>query len=122
MVLPGQPKPEGFATGGYTGEWGPEGKLALLHEKELILNQTQTKDFLSSLELMSHIIDVIDKNTRLAAAGLAINGASAAAITERVIQQNVSIEANFPGVTSAVEIEEALNNIINDAVQFASER
>jgi hypothetical protein len=28
-----------FATGGYTGEWGPEGKLAMLHEKELILNK-----------------------------------------------------------------------------------
>ena len=122
MILPGQLKPEGFATGGYTGEWGPEGKLGLLHEKELILNQAQTKDFLSSLELMSRIIDVIDKNTMLAAAGLAIGGASAAAITEKVIQQNVSIEANFPGVTSAIEIEEALNNIINDAVQFASER
>ena len=27
-----------FATGGYTGGWGPEGKLAILHEKELILN------------------------------------------------------------------------------------
>ena len=28
----------GFKTGGYTGTWGPEGKLAILHEKELILN------------------------------------------------------------------------------------
>jgi chromosome segregation ATPase len=25
-------------TGGYTGEWGPEGKLAVLHEKEIVLN------------------------------------------------------------------------------------
>mgnify|MGYP003290330519 CR=1 FL=1 len=27
-----------MATGGYTGTWGPEGKLAVLHEKELVLN------------------------------------------------------------------------------------
>ena len=28
-----------LATGGYTGEWGPEGKFAMLHEKELVLNK-----------------------------------------------------------------------------------
>jgi hypothetical protein len=33
-----QPPPTGMATGGYTGEWGPEGKLAILHEKEIVLN------------------------------------------------------------------------------------
>jgi uncharacterized membrane protein YadS len=65
---------------------------------------------------MSHIVDVIDRNAMLAAAGRQIGGASAAAVAERVVQQMVSIEANFPAVTSAVEIEEALNSIINDAV------
>jgi hypothetical protein len=28
----------GFASGGYTGAWGPDGRLAMLHEKELVLN------------------------------------------------------------------------------------
>ena len=111
-----------YDTGGYTGEWGPEGKWAMLHEKELILNKDQTSDFLNSLEIMSHIVDAIDRNSKLAVAGLAIDKASAAAITERVIQQTVSIEANFPGVTSAIEIEDALNNIINDAAQYAATR
>ena len=27
-----------MASGGYTGAWGPEGRLAVLHEKELNLN------------------------------------------------------------------------------------
>jgi hypothetical protein len=27
-----------FNTGGYTGAWGPEGRLAVLHQKELVLN------------------------------------------------------------------------------------
>jgi hypothetical protein len=27
-----------YDTGGYTGSWGPEGKMAILHEKELVLN------------------------------------------------------------------------------------
>ena len=26
-----------YASGGYTGEWGSDGKLAILHEKELVL-------------------------------------------------------------------------------------
>jgi len=39
----------GFASGGYTGSWGNEGKLALLHEKELVLNADDTKNFLQGV-------------------------------------------------------------------------
>lgn len=31
-----------FRTGGYTGSWGESGKLAVLHEKELVLNKEDT--------------------------------------------------------------------------------
>ncbi len=44
-----------FDTGGYTGEWGKEGKLALLHEKELVLNQKDTKNFLEALDISREI-------------------------------------------------------------------
>ena len=37
-----------FDTGGYTGEWGSYGKLAVLHEKELVLNKNDTKNYLDS--------------------------------------------------------------------------
>jgi hypothetical protein len=33
-------------TGGYTGTWGTAGKLAILHEKELVLNPDDTSNFL----------------------------------------------------------------------------
>jgi hypothetical protein len=42
----------GFKTGGYTGEWGPEGKLAILHEKELVLDKDDTKNLLDSMEIL----------------------------------------------------------------------
>jgi hypothetical protein len=42
-------------TGGYTGNWGPEGKLAMLHEKELVLNAQDTKNFLSATEILREI-------------------------------------------------------------------
>jgi hypothetical protein len=29
-------------TGGYTGDWGPDGKIAMLHQKELVLNAEDT--------------------------------------------------------------------------------
>jgi TP901 family phage tail tape measure protein len=52
---------EQFDTGGYTGEWGREGKLAILHEKELVLNQDQTKDILTTAEIMERIKNFIPK-------------------------------------------------------------
>ena len=39
---------------------------------------------------------------------------------DRTIQQNVIIEASFPGVESAVEIETALNDLVNGAIQYIS--
>lgn len=114
--------PYPFDTGGYTGEWGPEGKLAILHQKELVLNAGDTENFLKSMELMGHIISIIDRNTMLAAAGLALGQPTAAAVNDKVVQQTVAIEASFPGVQSAAEIEQALNNIVNDAAQYASIR
>jgi len=51
----------GYDTGGYTGEWGPEGKLALLHQKELILNKDDTSNFLSALGLLDNILLTLDK-------------------------------------------------------------
>jgi hypothetical protein len=42
---------EELATGGYTGEWGDSGKLAVLHEKELVLNKNDTANFLDALTI-----------------------------------------------------------------------
>jgi hypothetical protein len=50
----------GYDTGGYTGEWGSYGKMAMLHEKELILNARDTENFLSSIELLDNIVKTID--------------------------------------------------------------
>jgi TP901 family phage tail tape measure protein len=52
---------EQFKTGGYTGEWGSEGKLAILHEKELVLNKEQTKDILTTAKIMERIKNILPK-------------------------------------------------------------
>jgi hypothetical protein len=50
----------GFDTGGYTGEWGPYGKMAMLHEKELVLNAGDTENFLAGMKVLDNITQTID--------------------------------------------------------------
>jgi hypothetical protein len=52
-----------YDTGGYTGSWGPYGKLAVLDEKELILNKEDTVNFLASMEVLERILEMIDLQT-----------------------------------------------------------
>jgi hypothetical protein len=49
-----------FDTGGYTGEWGKDGRLAMLHEKEIVLNKADTKNLLASVEIVRSIVQSID--------------------------------------------------------------
>jgi hypothetical protein len=42
--------------------------------------------------------------------------------SHEAMEQNVHIEANFPGVSSSNEIEEAFNNLINQASQYANRK
>ncbi|PEV64050.1 SH3 domain-containing protein, partial [Bacillus thuringiensis] len=47
---------QAFDTGGYTGDWmGNEGKMAMLHKKELVLNREQTGDILRTAEIMKEV-------------------------------------------------------------------
>ena len=114
-----------FDTGGYTGEWGNEGKLAVLHEKELILNKDDTKNILAAVSLartmesiISSLNDSLISRASSLTSGLVANpnlGNSG----QQEIQQNVSIEANFPNVSSRTEIEDAFKNLVNVASQHA---
>ena len=46
-------KKNGMATGGYTGNWNSsDGKIAMLHEKELVLNKEDTSNILSAVDLI----------------------------------------------------------------------
>ena len=46
-------------TGGYTGEWGKEGRWALLHEKELVLNKNDTANILDAVKISRSVDDKI---------------------------------------------------------------
>jgi TP901 family phage tail tape measure protein len=54
-----------FDTGGYTGDWsGNDGKMAMLHKKEIVLNERQTSDILDTAKIMDKIKDFIPNLAR----------------------------------------------------------
>ena len=116
------PGPEGFASGGYTGEWGPGGKLAMLHQKELILKEGDTENFLASLEVLRDIVKVIDLHAMNAQLGGLLNSPQYHDYegAREVLEQQVHIEASFPNVSDRYEIEEALTTLVNKASQFTN--
>lgn len=112
--------PKSFDTGGYTGEWGSEGKLAMLHQKELILNPDDTVNFLDALNISREIINsMIEMNARASSLGLGNMTASTIKDNSQTIEQQVTITAEFPNVSDRSEIEEAFDNLINMASQYA---
>ena len=109
----------GFKTGGYTGTWGPEGKLAVLHEKELILNQDDTQNILSTVSLIRELVNMIDAQAASASLFNLISTPSPNPNTN-TLEQKVEITAEFPNVNDRYEIEEAFNNLVNRASQYAN--
>lgn len=110
-----------FDSGGYTGRWGESGKLAMLHEKELVLNATDTENILQSVQILRSLSAALDANARYASYTGNLTPSSVGS-TDGTLQQEVHIEASFPGVTDHNEIELALDNLINSASQYANRK
>jgi len=108
-----------FASGGYTGTWGSSGKLAVLHEKELVLNANDTENILSAISLVRDFASAID--LRAAASNISTGLSSPAyEAGSQTLEQSVTIHAEFPNATNHSEIEEAFNNLVNRASQYAN--
>ena len=111
-----------FDTGGYTGHWGPEGKWAMLHEKELVLNKYDTDNLLKSVELVRQISKYLDNQAMVQMMALLGAGNLSQSIVDRQpLEQEVTIHANFPNVQDHNEIELALADLVNQAAQYANE-
>ena len=117
-----------FKTGGYTGSWGPSGRLAIIHEKELILNQDDTNSLINiireygklkstninSMDILNLSFNDIITKFKSIINKINLNDQN------QVAAQQVSIEASFPNVSVASEIEDAFNDLLNRAAQYAS--
>ena len=115
-----------FDTGGYTGDWSSsQGKLAVLHQKELVLNKEDTANMLEMIQMVremqqqelqfrlsslnNEIQDVMKQNAQV----------EKIKTQQQLLEQSVSISASFPSVNSKKEIEEALSELMNKATQIA---
>lgn len=123
----------GAASGAYTGDWGrgqgfgpDNGKIIKVHPKELILNQKDTSNILRAVDIVRNMNDWVDKqvqsmiNYGQAKLGNLIDKATPPVYETQPIKQEVTIQADFPGVTDHYEIEEALSNLSNNAAQYIS--
>ncbi len=119
-------------TGGYTGDWGPgdgmpdakNGKMAILHSKELVLNADDTENILQAVQAVRQLTinfrngafeDTVDAFNKYGSALLQNSFDSS-----QTVDQNVHIEATFPNVKGAEEIESALLSLTNGAIQYAN--
>ena len=117
-------KGQKYDTGGYTGDWGSDGRLAVLHEKELVLNKEDTANILNAVNavrsLSSSILKDIFTNSGFLMDLLSNMSSTPLINPNGQPEQNVRIEASFPNVSSKDEIEAAFTDLVNQAAQFAS--
>lgn len=113
-----------FDTGGYTGRWNTsDGKLAMLHEKELVLNKHETADFLAMTEQFRDIIANYDYQQAMKSIEFALStGNPHFSQSTQPIVQDINISASFPNATNHSEIEEAFRNLSNLATQYVNRK
>lgn len=107
----------GYASGGYTGEWNNNGKLAILHQKELVLNAEDTRNILSAVDIVRQMTSTL--GNVLANYSIGDTPNSLASSIFNTVDQRVEIKAEFPNVRDAFEIETALTNLADKAYQYA---
>lgn len=98
---------QGYDTGGYTGDWNSkEGRLALLHEKEIVLNKDDTKNFLKGIELSNELIRDNIKNYRIDNNN-----------EQKTVNYN-EFSIDFPSATDSNEIRKAIKSLPQIASQY----
>ena len=93
-----------------------------MHEKELILNAEDTKNFLTAINTVLQISEMIDLNALSSSGGLTSLFAAKASTSDRTLQQEVTIHAEFPNVEDKDQISAAFNDLVNLASQYANRK
>ena len=114
--------PQKYDTGGYTGNWGVDGRLAILHEKELVLNKQDTENMLSAVNVIRNLSSTLNLPDLASKMNYLPNQISSSYFKDlsknQEIQQEVHIDASFPGVTAREEIEQAFGELALQAAQY----
>lgn len=114
----------GYDTGGYTGSWSDgdkdakNGKLAYLHQKELVLNESDTKNLLNAVDIVRQLTQSL-KSSALQESITNLSVLKTPTMGEKKIKQDVHITAEFPNANSTAEIEQALLSLNDRAIQYS---
>jgi hypothetical protein len=94
----------------------------MLHEKELILNKSDTENMLKIIEMVRDLSTQLESKAYMASlAQLEANRLrEKVAMNSNNFEQSVTIHAEFPDAVYATEIENALSNLVNGAAQYAN--
>lgn len=104
-------------TGGYTGAWGSSGKLAVLHEKELVLNKEDTANVLTAVDIARSMTTLLNSISNSMLSGMSSGGAP---VDKTSSQQVINVTAEFPNATEVESIREALLSLPTLASQYTS--
>ena len=96
--------------------------MAVLHEKELVLNQQDTENLLAAVGFVRDITQMLSLNASIASTGLGNLFTGEIGSGGGYLDQNVTIHAEFPNATNHSEIEEAFSNLIGLASQYAGRK
>lgn len=106
-----------FDTGGYTGAWGSSGKLAVLHEKELVLNKEDTANILAAVDIARSMSTLLNSISNSMLSGMSSGGVP---VDKTSPQQVINVTAEFPNATEVESIREALLSLPTLASQYTS--
>lgn len=114
----------GYRTGGYTGDWNDtDGKVGILHEKELVLNQDDTRNILNAVDMVRSMTalarngnynDIIRQS-----AGVVDMASVVQPMTENMGETIYQVECTFPNATKVDEIQQAILSLPDIAPQYA---
>ena len=117
----------GYRSGGFTGDdWSAAekqaGKIALLHEKELVLNKTDTENILNAVDMVRSMValgrngnynDIIRQSNNV------VDMASVVQPLDDMGQTIYQVECTFPNATNVDEIQRAILTLPDIAPQYA---
>ena len=123
-----------FASGGYTGvqnNGDSDGRLAMLHQKELVLNADDTENFLTGVRIMREMTNLngsIADTITTAVANMIVELTHQHATVQKEQMQprteggNIfNITAEFPNANDVVEIREAILGLPTLASQYVAQ-
>ena len=121
-----------FDTGGYTGNWTGEGRFAMLHQKELVLNAEDTKNFLAATDSLRDLVSLDSSIEQTIANAISkmlvsmstnnLNNLNSLRNGDNNTNNVFNINAEFPNANDVTEIREAILSLPNLANQYISKQ